>query len=345
MPMSSAAMPALPPGFRFHPTDEELIVHYLARQAASMPCPVPIIAEVNIYKCNPWDLPGKALFGENEWYFFSPRDRKYPNGARPNRAAGSGYWKATGTDKAILSTPASENIGVKKALVFYQGKPPKGVKTDWIMHEYRLTAADNKTAKRRGSSSMRLDDWVLCRIHKKCINNLPNFSTSDQEQEQESSTVEDSHINNNTVSSPKSEAHDGDGEDQAGELQQFCPMAMTKSCSITDLLNTLDYAELSQLLLDGGSSSDAASLQAAYQPPESPLIYGQPPWQTLNYNNNNHVDVAQLDDRDYANGNKYNGMKRRRSSSSLYCNQLQQLPADQYSGMLIHPFLNQQLQM
>jgi hypothetical protein len=92
------------------------------------------------------------LFGENEWFFFSPRDRKYPNGARPNRAAGSGYWKATGTDKAILSTPASENIGVKKALVFYQGKPPKGVKTDWIMHEYRLAAADGKTTKRRGSS-------------------------------------------------------------------------------------------------------------------------------------------------------------------------------------------------
>jgi hypothetical protein len=192
---------------------------------------------------------------------------------------------------------------------------------------------------------VQLDDWVLCRIHKKCSSNLPNFS-SDQEQEQESSTVEDSH-NNNTVSSPKSEALDGDGEDQL-QLQQFCPMAMTKSCSITDLLNTVDYAELSQLLLDGGagvSSSDAAASMAAYQPQESPLIYGQlPPWQTLNYNNNNHVDVPQLDGPEYANGNKYNGMKRRRSSSSLLCNQLQ-LPADQYSGMLIHPFLNQQLHM
>jgi len=48
----------LPAGFRFHPTDEELIVHYLMNQAASIPCPVPIIAEVNIYQWNPWDLPG-----------------------------------------------------------------------------------------------------------------------------------------------------------------------------------------------------------------------------------------------------------------------------------------------
>lgn len=82
---------------------------------------------------------GKATFGEQEWYFFSPRDRKYPNGARPNRAASSGYWKATGTDKPILaSSDGHRKVGVKKALVFYGGKPPKGVKTNWIMHEYRL---------------------------------------------------------------------------------------------------------------------------------------------------------------------------------------------------------------
>lgn len=84
----------------------------------------------------------KATFGEQEWYFFSPRDRKYPNGARPNRAATSGYWKATGTDKPVLSSGGSQKVGVKKALVFYGGKPPKGIKTNWIMHEYRL--AENK---------------------------------------------------------------------------------------------------------------------------------------------------------------------------------------------------------
>ena len=86
-------------------------------------------------------LSAKAAFGEKEWYFFSPRDRKYPNGARPNRAAASGYWKATGTDKTIVTSAAGgghQNIGVKKALVFYKGRPPKGVKTNWIMHEYRL---------------------------------------------------------------------------------------------------------------------------------------------------------------------------------------------------------------
>lgn len=50
--------PQLPPGFRFHPTDEELVVHYLKRKAASAPLPVPIIAEVDLYKFDPWELPG-----------------------------------------------------------------------------------------------------------------------------------------------------------------------------------------------------------------------------------------------------------------------------------------------
>ncbi|GAB4855723.1 NAC domain-containing protein [Ancistrocladus abbreviatus] len=151
----------LPPGFRFHPTDEELVMHYLCRKCAAQPISVPIIAEVDLYKFDPWQLPGMALYGEKEWYFFSPRDRKYPNGSRPNRAAGTGYWKATGADKPIGKP---KTLGIKKALVFYAGKAPKGVKTNWIMHEYRLANVDRSAGKRK---NLRLDDWVLCRIYNK----------------------------------------------------------------------------------------------------------------------------------------------------------------------------------
>ncbi len=151
----------LPPGFRFHPTDEELVMHYLCRKCASQPIAVPIIAEIDLYKYDPWDLPGLASYGEKEWYFFSPRDRKYPNGSRPNRAAGTGYWKATGADKPIGQP---KPVGIKKALVFYAGKAPKGDKTNWIMHEYRLADVDRSARKK---NSLRLDDWVLCRIYNK----------------------------------------------------------------------------------------------------------------------------------------------------------------------------------
>lgn len=89
-----------------------------------------------------------ALYGEKEWYFFSPRDRKYPNGSRPNRAAGTGYWKATGADKPIGKP---KTVGIKKALVFYAGKAPRGVKTNWIMHEYRLANVDRSAGKRNNN--------------------------------------------------------------------------------------------------------------------------------------------------------------------------------------------------
>ncbi|XP_059639140.1 NAC domain-containing protein 2-like [Cornus florida] len=156
----------LPPGFRFHPTDEELITHYLKKKVSSSTNPIiSMITDINLYKFNPWELPDKAVFGESEWFFFSPIDRKYPNGARPNRAAASGYWKATGTGKPILSSNGSRCLGVKKALVFYRGRPPKGTKTDWMMYEYRLLNGTSQSLKPRGS--MRLDDWVLCRVRQR----------------------------------------------------------------------------------------------------------------------------------------------------------------------------------
>ncbi|XP_030462734.1 NAC domain-containing protein 2-like [Syzygium oleosum] len=152
----------LPAGFRFHPTDDELVNHYLIRRCASQPITAPIIAEIDLYKFDPWDLPEMAPYGEKEWYFFSPRERKYPNGSRPNRAAGTGYWKATGVDKPIGHP---KTLGIKKALVFYAGKAPRDeVKTNWIMHEYRLANVDRSASKKNNS---RLDDWVLCRIYNK----------------------------------------------------------------------------------------------------------------------------------------------------------------------------------
>lgn len=75
---------------------------------------------------------------QDEWYFFSHKDKKYPTGTRTNRATTAGFWKATGRDKAIFLGNAGRRIGLRKTLVFYIGRAPHGKKTDWIMHEYRL---------------------------------------------------------------------------------------------------------------------------------------------------------------------------------------------------------------
>ncbi|XVE93435.1 hypothetical protein REPUB_Repub01dG0192200 [Reevesia pubescens] len=78
---------------------------------------------------------------QNEWYFFSHKDKKYPTGTRTNRATAAGFWKATGRDKAVLSK--NKIIGMGKTLVFYKGRAPNGRKTDWIMHEYQHQTSEH----------------------------------------------------------------------------------------------------------------------------------------------------------------------------------------------------------
>uniref|UniRef100_A0A8I6XJJ5 NAC domain-containing protein n=1 Tax=Hordeum vulgare subsp. vulgare TaxID=112509 RepID=A0A8I6XJJ5_HORVV len=114
-------------------------------------------AEVDMYRHDPWELPERALSVAREWYFFTPRDRKYPNGSRPSRAAGGGYWKATGADRPVART--GRTVGVKESLVFYHGRSGAAVKADWIMHEYRLAGAEGRAGRKRDGASLRLDDW------------------------------------------------------------------------------------------------------------------------------------------------------------------------------------------
>ncbi|KAK8483004.1 hypothetical protein V6N13_095862 [Hibiscus sabdariffa] len=145
------------PGFRFHPTEEELLDFYLRNIIYGKKLSYDVIGFLNIYHHDPWDLPGLSRIGEREWYFFVPIDRKHGNGGRPNRTTKNGFWKATGSDRKIMSLLDPKRIiGLKKTLVFYQGRALRGCKTDWIMNEYRLPDAFSFP-----------NDIVLCKIYRK----------------------------------------------------------------------------------------------------------------------------------------------------------------------------------
>ncbi|CAH1434516.1 unnamed protein product [Lactuca virosa] len=155
----------LPPGFRFCPTDEELVVHFLQRKASLLPYHPDIIPDLDLYPYDPWDLDGKAMVEGKKWYYYSRRTQ--------NRITTNGYWKAWDCDEQIISSSSSKRVGVKKYYVFHIGEAPEGVKTNWIMQEFRLSDGSNSSgssssscgrSKRKGHSKVDSSKWVICRV-------------------------------------------------------------------------------------------------------------------------------------------------------------------------------------
>ncbi|CAN6704644.1 unnamed protein product [Malus baccata var. baccata] len=166
MSISVNGQSQVPPGFRFHPTEEELLQYYLKKKVSNQRIDLDVIRDVDLNKLEPWDIQEKCKIGttpQNDWYFFSHKDKKYPTGTRTNRATAAGFWKATGRDKVICSN--CRRIGMRKTLVFYKGRAPHGQKSDWIMHEYRLD--DNNTSNCNITNAAQDEGWVVCRIFKK----------------------------------------------------------------------------------------------------------------------------------------------------------------------------------
>ncbi|KAF5765573.1 putative transcription factor NAM family [Helianthus annuus] len=160
-PQQPPPQSSLAPGFRFHPTDEELVRYYLRRKVCGKPFRFQSVSEIDVYKSEPWELADYSQLNsrDQEWYFFSPVDKKYGNGSRLNRATGRGYWKATGKDRSVHHK--GQPIGSKKTLVFHVGRAPDGKRTNWVMHEYRLSDQELEGAQ------VAQDAFVLCRIFEK----------------------------------------------------------------------------------------------------------------------------------------------------------------------------------
>ncbi|GJN11341.1 hypothetical protein PR202_ga29524 [Eleusine coracana subsp. coracana] len=246
--------PHLPPGFRFHPNGRGAGGPLPQEEAASMPLPVTIIAEVDLYKFDPWELPEKANFGEHEWYFFSPRDRKYPNGARAEPRGdvrvleGHRHRQA---DHGVRRRPREGRREERRSSSTAASRP-RVLKTNWIMHEYRLTdataASSTNTSCRpppgsggvgKAAASLRLDDWVLCRIYKKVNKQL---GLGDHHQQQRSITECEGSVED-AVAAPY---HHPSHAVPAGGNNYTSRCSTTTTTSWTALLTTVE---------DGGAGS------------------------------------------------------------------------------------------
>ncbi|KDP22640.1 hypothetical protein JCGZ_02834 [Jatropha curcas] len=130
----------LPLGWRFAPTDQQLVGHYLKRKRHGDPIDGSDIIEViKFCNYNPWDLAGlsKNKSTDKVWFFFYLREYRNNSGLA-KRKAGNGYWKITGDPRSVTQEGSDEEIGTKRILVFHNPDA-----THWVMHEYEYTAELN----------------------------------------------------------------------------------------------------------------------------------------------------------------------------------------------------------
>ncbi|KAJ3708534.1 hypothetical protein LUZ61_012239 [Rhynchospora tenuis] len=174
------------PGFRFDPTDQELLLYYLKPKVLSLPLPAGVIPEINFKKYDPWDLPG---VGHGERYFFNLLEANY-RGNKMHRFTSSVYWKVTGKDRSVRTSQSNRPIGTKRVLTFYIGRLARGSQTNWIMHEYCLTESNSIGTYKKSNAT---NEWTVCRIFEKNKCRGPKMETI-RSSSCDRILIEDSHL-------------------------------------------------------------------------------------------------------------------------------------------------------
>ncbi|EEF31871.1 NAC domain-containing protein, putative [Ricinus communis] len=168
-------MEDLAPGVRFYPTEEELVSFYLhhklegnrndLNQVLDLVIPV-----LDIYEFSPWELPQySGIYNRTDpeqWFLFIPRQESEVRGGRSKRLTTVGYWKATGSPGYVYSSD-NRCIAVKRTMVFYKGRAPKGHKTDWKMNEYKAIQRETSSSTAANANPKLREEFSLCRVYKK----------------------------------------------------------------------------------------------------------------------------------------------------------------------------------
>jgi hypothetical protein len=139
-------MMMMPVGFRFQPTDEELVGFYLLNKVRGEDMGWDGIREIDIYgEKAPWEFCG----GQEKLYIFTRLKRLSKNRVA-RTAGGCGVWHENSSDE--VCDAQGDVIGFRKLFCFKVKKQ----KSNWLMHEFSLVGEGERTT-----------DWVLCTIQKK----------------------------------------------------------------------------------------------------------------------------------------------------------------------------------
>ncbi|OEL18159.1 NAC domain-containing protein 90 [Dichanthelium oligosanthes] len=159
----------LAPGFRFYPTEEELLRFYLRNKLDGVRRGdiERVIPVADVCALDPWELPGTLLSTGIECISLEREAR----GGRPSRTTPSGYWKAAGTPGLVYAADGRP-IGTKKTMVFYRGRAPAGAKTKWKLNEYKALEDEDEYAAQAAAPApthalQTRGEFTLCRLYTK----------------------------------------------------------------------------------------------------------------------------------------------------------------------------------
>ncbi|XP_073117311.1 uncharacterized protein [Elaeis guineensis] len=161
---------ALLTGWRFQPSDVELLDSFLRKKILGQPLSYHMILEADVYGDDPKNLTARYSMAnrDGEWYFFTSTVRKHPgasDSSRASRRAGAGRWKATQRIKTVLDSDHNV-LGSKQCFCYMESCPSGGeTKTIWLMEEFSIPHLRRKAGASAISGSNKLDEWVICKIY------------------------------------------------------------------------------------------------------------------------------------------------------------------------------------
>ncbi|KAL6194157.1 hypothetical protein ACLB2K_035241 [Fragaria x ananassa] len=156
----------LPPGYKFRPDKEQLLVHYLRPKLDGEDFAQELVPFCDLYgKKEPWQI-WNDYFQElsakdkerTDLYFFTQLKTKTPKGKHIKRTVGSGTWKGEDAPKEVLA--ASQRVIGKRRRFRYGNDKDSAQNDRWLMHEFELDASLLRN-KRKAK------DYVLCILRKK----------------------------------------------------------------------------------------------------------------------------------------------------------------------------------
>ncbi|CAI0469119.1 unnamed protein product [Linum tenue] len=167
-------------GFKFDPTDDELVLGYLLSKLRGKPLPSDeYVKECDVYGQEPWEIcekfrvhpSSRSRFwcedDEGDLYVFTPLRKRSIGGSRHDRRVGTGggYWH--GEDAGKVSWSSDRKICWINKRFKYKSDGGRGNaaaknQDGWIMHEYSL----HKPAPWLGLDESLFDSYALCRIRK-----------------------------------------------------------------------------------------------------------------------------------------------------------------------------------